>query len=93
MLIIVILILLFSAFGCAGMETEEVIEAVAVEVAEAAPIVASSPNTVGVLTGIVSIIAGLAGAGLGVKAGKDHVKRKVSEGVVGNHAAKKVDSL
>ena len=69
------------------------VETVATEVAEAAPIVASNPTMPGILTAIVSVVAGLAGAGLGAEAKKRSVKKKIAEGVLGKRAADQVESL
>ena len=86
-------IALFSC-GCESLqENAETVELVAREVAEAAPIVASNPTFPGVLTAIVSVVAGIAGAGLGVAAQKTSAKNKVKSGALGAQAIKKVDSL
>ena len=85
--------ILFSLLGCAGLATSEVVETVATEVAEAAPIVASNPTMPGILTAIVSVVAGLAGAGLGAEAKKRSVKKKIAEGVLGKRAKEQVESL
>ena len=90
---LVMAIILFSLFGCAGLSTQEVVETVATEVAEAAPIVASNPTMPGLLTAIVSVVAGLAGAGLGAEAKKRSVKKKIAEGVLGKRAKEQVESL
>ena len=93
---IVVIALLLSLFGCAGLEemdSGEIAGVVATEIAEAAPIVASNPNMPGVLTAIASVVAGLAGAGLGAEAKKRSVKNKISGGALGKHAAENVESL
>lgn len=85
---------LFS--GCAALEdmsTEEVVEVVATEVAEAAPIVASNPTFPGVLTAVISVIAGLAGAGMGAAGQKVAIKKKVADGALGKRASENVESL
>lgn len=89
-------LILFSLLGCAGLEnmtSDEVVGVVAKEVAEAAPIVASNPTFPGVLTAVISVIAGVAGAAFGAAGGKVSVKNKISKGVLGKHAAEKVESL
>jgi len=95
MLLLFLAMYLFS--GCStfsgrrgeGITAEEVIESVV----EAAPIVVGNPTMPGVLTAVISVVAALAGAGLGASAGKAAIKKKVADGKVGRMGAKLVDKL
>ena len=93
---LVLALILFSLLGCSGLEnmtSDEVVGVVATEIAEAAPIVASNPTFPGVLTAVISVIAGVAGAAFGAAGGKVSVKNKISKGALGKHAAENVESL
>ena len=78
--------------GCGNLESVADITGVgAEEVAEAAPIVAANPTKAGVLTAIVSVVSGVAGAVFGAAGMRSHAKRKIVRGGLGVHAKKVLD--
>ena len=82
--------------GCSSLEgvpTEEVVAVVAAEVVEAAPIVVKNPNIPGVLLALLSVVAGVAGGGVGAAAHRSSVKKKVADGALGRNAIKKIDEI
>lgn len=78
--------------GCGNLETVEEAGAVVVEeVAEALPLVIASPTMPGVLTAVISVLAGVAGAAFGAAGYKVKIENKIRSGKLGKQAAKDID--
>ena len=94
--VFILLAIFLALLGCSSLgdlTSEEAVGVVASEIAEAAPIVAANPTIPGILTAIISVVAGVAGAGFGAAAKKSALKKKIADGALGKRAIDHVDSL
>ena len=78
--------------GCGNLETVDEAVGVAIEEAvTAVPLLIENPTMPGVLTAIISVVAGIAGAAFGVAGHKVRVHKKIKDGKLGVYAKKTLD--